>query len=39
MIGSPDMEMPKNQPEFLKNQKLAVLAVSVGFGDVLYIKH
>ena len=39
MIGSWDMKCKEEQPEFLINQKMAVLAVSVGFGDKLYIKH
>ena len=39
MIGSWDIEIPKKQPELLNNQKMAVLAVSVGFGDKVYIKH
>ena len=39
MIGSWDMKCKKEQPEFLINQKMAVLAVSVGFGDELFIEH
>lgn len=40
MIGSWDMKCKKEQPEFLINQKMAVLAVSVSHGswDIDYPK-